>query len=185
VKIDLLVKEFLSCFRAMGKREEKKEVFAMDVIALEAKGIREELRRIADAQECICRELKRLNEFLRAPKSILITQQGESMATPNGIPVGGQGTFLATPQPAGTSFGSVAPVWTSSDTANTSLTPGADGTTVNVAAGASAPVGGSFTLTATWTATDGSGDVATGSLVVSYNAAANNNPTSIAITQTA
>lgn len=162
----------------MSDREEKKEVFALDVIAIETDGVREELR-------CICRELRRLNEFLRAVKSIQITQQGETMGVINGIAVGGQGTFLATPQPAGTLFGSAVPVWTSSDSANTSLTPNSDGSQVNVAVGASAPVGGSFSLTATWTATDGSGATATGTASVPYLAGAVVNPTSIDISQTA
>jgi hypothetical protein len=164
----------------MGRRarEEKKE---RSDVAMELWDIHEALR-------CICHELKRLNEFLRAAKSIQITQQGEPMGVINGIVVGGTGTFLGTPLPAGTSFGTVAPVWTSSDTANTSLTPSADGTSVNVAVGTSAPVGGSFTLTATWTATDGSGDVATGIATVPYLAAVTpppGNPTSIDISQTA
>ncbi len=159
-------------------REEKKEVFALDTIAVDAHFIREELH-------CICEQLKRLNEFLRAPKVILVSQQGEKMGVINGIKVGGTGTFVGTPLPAGTSFGTVAPVWTSSDAANTSLTPSADGTSVNVAVGAGAPVGGSFVLTATWTATDGSGAVATGTATVPYLAATPGNPTSIDIAQTA
>ena len=167
-------------------REEKKEVYAMDLLAIEAAGIREELR-------CVCHQLKRLNDFLRAAKSIQITQQGEEMGTINGVPVGGTGIFGGTAQPAGTSFGSVLPVWTSSDTTNTTLTAAPslnpDGTySVSVAVAASAPVGGSFTLTGTWTATDGSGDVATGTATVPYLAAVTpppTNPTSIDIAQTA
>lgn len=112
------------------------------------------------------------------------------MGAINGIKVGGQGTFVATPLPAGTSFSGVLPVFTSSDPSNTSLTPAttlnSDGTaSVNVAVGASAPVGGSFGLTATWTATDGSGATATGTATVPYLAGAANNPTSIDIAQTA
>lgn len=167
----------------MSDREEKKEVFALDVIAIETEGVREELR-------CICRELRRLNEFLRAVKSIQITQQGETMGVINGIKVGSTGTFDAAPQPAGTSFNGVLPVFTSSDPTNTSLTPSTtlntDGTaSVNVLTNASAPVGSSFSLTATWTATDGSGATATGTASVPYLAGAVVNPTSIDISQTA
>ena len=170
------------------QREEKhdviKELLALELVATEAFRIREELR-------CICRELtgiheqfRKFNEFVRFPKLILISQQGEEMGVINGIAVGGTGTFTETPQPAGSSVGSQVPVWTSSDSANTSLTPSADGSSVNVSVGAGAPVGGSFTLTATVTSADGS-QTAAGSANVPYLAGASNFPTSLDITQTA
>ncbi len=118
-------------------REEKKEVFALDTIAVDAHFIREELH-------CICEQLKRLNEFLRAAKSFEIKQGGSLAIT--GIVLGATGTFTETPTPAGGALqaGNI-PAWTSDDP-NTSLTPSADGSSVNVATSAT-DTATSFNLT--------------------------------------
>lgn len=134
-------------------RDEKKEIFALDLIAIEAAGIREELHGIHEAARCLCHEFKRLNEFLRAAKSFEIKQLGGSMAI-TGIVLGATGTFTETPSPAGGALqsGNV-PVWTSDDTLTT-LTPSADGTSVAVATSAS-DTATSFNLTVSGVASDG------------------------------
>jgi len=128
-------------------REEKKEVFALDLIAVDAHYIREELR-------CICQQLKRLNEFFRAAKSFEIKQIGGSGMAITGIVKGATGTFTETPTPAGGQLqtGDI-PVWTSDDP-NTSLTPSADGASVNVATSAT-DAAASFNLTVSGIASDG------------------------------
>lgn len=63
-----------------------------------------------------------------------------------GIVAGSTGVFQETPTPQGAVIpAGTVPVWSTSDTANTTLTPSADGTTVSVAVSASAS--GSFDLT--------------------------------------
>lgn len=76
--------------------------------------------------------------------------KGNHIMPITGIVVGQSGVFQETPTPPGAVIpaGSI-PVWTTSDTTNTALTPSADGTQVAVAVSASAPVGGSFVLTVT------------------------------------
>lgn len=148
------------------KREENQEErrtheFEREVVEV-LRAIHDELRR-----DCVCHELKRLNEFVRAVKSFVLTEEGLPMGVIDGIVVGATGTITATPQPAGTSVGSVVPTWTTSDTANTSITPSADGLSVAVAVGAGAPVGGSTTVTISATSPDGT-VTATGSAVVPY-----------------
>jgi len=138
-------------------REEKKEVFALDLLVIEMVGIREQLRylcQIADAQECLCREFRRLNEFFRAAKSFEIKQIGGSGMAITGIVKGATGTFTETPTPAGGQLqtGNI-PVWTSDDP-NTSLTPSADGASVNVATSAT-DAATSFNLTVSGIASDG------------------------------
>lgn len=65
-----------------------------------------------------------------------------------GIVVGATGTFTETPTPAGAVIpAGTVPQWSTSDTTNTTLTPSVDGAGVAVAVAATAPVGGSFTLT--------------------------------------
>src|ERR1700690_2592303 len=104
-------------------------------------------------------ELRRIRHDLDLLVSVLVHHippqtgftiyQGDHMSI-TGIVVGATGTFAATVLPAGAVIpaGSV-PVWTTSDTSNTSLTPSADGMSVAVATSAAAPVGGSFILTIT------------------------------------
>lgn len=121
----------LSNLLSMGERRGRKENH------LE----REEVRLLKD----ILRELRGLKHFVTTPHKVRITQ-GDSMAI-QGIPVGATKTFGATalpegtPYPAGTTFS-----WASSDTANTAITPSADGSQVAVALGTGATVGGSTTL---------------------------------------
>lgn len=75
--------------------------------------------------------------------------QGDNMPI-TGIIVGASGVFQETPTPAGAVIppGTI-PQWSTSDTANTTLTPSADGTQVTVAVASTAPAGGSFNLTVT------------------------------------
>jgi hypothetical protein len=129
------------------ERDEKKEIFAMDLIAIESAGIREELR-------CICHELKRLNEFLRSARGFEIKQIGGSGMAIIGIVKGATGTFVETPAPAGGQLqaGNI-PVWTSDDTLTT-LTPSTDGTSVNVATSATDPAT-SLNLKVSGVASDG------------------------------
>jgi hypothetical protein len=135
----------------MGRREreEKKELFAMDVIAREAVLATLELRGIHEALCCVCHELKRINEFLRAAKYFEIKQiGGNGMATPGiiGIVLGAVGTFTEVPAPVGGALQAGAiPTWTSDDTL-TALTPSTDGTSVSVATSTS-DTATSFNLT--------------------------------------
>lgn len=136
--------EFLRRLLAMGKNKERGEEKRKD-----------RARRLEiEALRCICHELKRLNEFLRAAKSFEIKQIGGSGMAITGIVLGATGTFTETPTPAGGALqaGNV-PVWTSDD-ANTTLTPSADGTSVNVAT-STADTATSFNLTVSGVASDG------------------------------
>jgi hypothetical protein len=138
------------CF-TMGKNkterqelgEEKKEVFALDLIAVDAHYIREELH-------CFCEQLKRLNDFLRAAQNLDLTQQGETMGVIKGILPGATGIFDLSTLPVGSSLqkGSI-PTYASDNTTDVSaLVPAADGMSFSVTAGA-APVATSFNVTAT------------------------------------
>jgi hypothetical protein len=160
----------------MGKnREEKKEVFAMDIIAAQAQEMK-------DALWCICHELRSINEFLREVKSFEIT--GEGMSTSAlAIVVGTTRIFDLTDIPSGSVLpAGVIPAWTSSDTANTSLTPSADGLKCAVAVGASAPVPGGFNLTVSATLPDGTTPTS-GPQPVAYQAAPVVEPASFGITE--
>ena len=123
-------------------REERKEAFAMDLIAVDAHYIREELR-------CICEQLKRLNEFFRAAQTLDLTQQGENMGVIKGILPGATGIFDLSTLPVGSSLqaGSI-PTYTSDNSTDVSaLVPSADGMSFSVQA-AAAPVATSFNVTA-------------------------------------
>lgn len=102
-----------------------------------------------------------------------------------GIVVGATGTFLATPVDASgnavTLPAGIIPTWTSSDVTNAPVVPSADGLTVSVTTLASAPVGGSFTLSLT--ATLATGAVVTGTVNVPFLAASTGIPTNFVITQ--
>jgi hypothetical protein len=141
----------------MGKRErqeKKEELFAIDVIARESVFATHELRGIHEALCCVCHELKRINEFLRAAKYFEIKQIGGSGMAITGIVLGATGTFTETPSPAGGALqaGNI-PVWTSDDTLTT-LTPSADGSSVAVATSTS-DTATSFNLTVSGVASDG------------------------------
>lgn len=144
----------------------------------------------------IIEELKALNrtwrrierdlyEFLfPAPRALQISQiiGGKSMAI-TGIAVGATGTFGESPSapPGAVEPSGTVRVWSTSDTANTSLTPSADGTSVAVAVGTSAPVGGSFVLTVTDTFPDAT--TAVGTATVPYLAPPTPEPTALQINQ--
>jgi hypothetical protein len=152
---------------------------------------KEELKRIAQAQEEIARsqkaiafQLQEANNFNRMELLVLhreiavslrniafclcklvlpspalgfkIQQQaeGESMAI-TGVPVGGTGTFVAVTAPPGSALqaGSI-PVWTVDDTL-VSITPSADGFSVNASVGA-ADTAASFNLTISGVSSNGS-----------------------------
>ena len=86
--------------------------------------------------------------------------------------------------PVGSSLGSVNPVWSSSDSANITITPDATGMNASVALGAGITVGESVTITAT--ATDPTtGDLATGTDTFTVGAPPPAFPTSLTLTRTA
>lgn len=92
--------------------------------------------------------------------------------------------YTATPIPTGTfpAPGNL-PVWTSSDTTNAPVTADATGLVATVAIPATAIVGTSFTLTVTYTNSDGV--VATGTLAQTIVAAPPSDITAFSIAQTA
>jgi hypothetical protein len=139
----------------MSDREEKKEVFALDVIAIETESVREELRGIRRAAERIATVLERA--FFPVFKITQLDGGNMSAGQIKGTPVGGTSTFGES-DPAGfvDPSGAVR-AWATSDAENTSLTPSPDTKQVSVAAAADAPVGGSYVLT--YTDTDSSGNV--------------------------
>jgi len=96
--------------------------------------------------------------------------------------------FTATPLPTGSSLGSVIPTWTSSDTANVTLTTDPTGLIVTAVLSSSIAVGESVTLTISATdPSDPSGaTVATGSITFTVGAATPPVvfPSSFGITQT-
>jgi hypothetical protein len=107
---------------------------------------RKVLHEIRDEQKEIVHLLKLIYDLLRpmAAEQFKISQEGFTMIT--GVPAGGTGTFTESPVPVGGLLqpGNV-PVWTVDD-ALVSLTPSADGTSANVAVGAS-DTATSFNLT--------------------------------------
>lgn len=120
----------------------------------------------------------------------IIQQTGEkSMANAAPDP-GNTLQFTATPLPTGSSLGSVIPTWTSSDTANVTITTDPTGLIATAALSTSIAVGESVTLTISATnPSDPSGaTVATGSITFTVGAATPppaSFPTSFGITQTA
>lgn len=92
-----------------------------------------------------------LRSLLEQQRGFIITQfnpdTGEFTMAITGIVAGGVGTFQETPTPPGAVIpaGSI-PQWSTSDAANTSLTPSADGTSVAVAVAAATTIT-SFVLT--------------------------------------
>jgi hypothetical protein len=148
------------------------------------------LEKIAEAGKCICHELHELRWLLHAflfpvPRVLQILQiQGDISMAITGIIVGATGTFASSPsappgavEPTGTTR-----VWTTSDSTNTNLTPSADGTSVAVAVAATAPVGGSFNLTATDSYPDGT-SATSGPVAVPFLAAAAPEPTALSVNQ--
>ena len=118
----------------------------------ELKAIAHYLKEISESQHkiavCLCKLV------LPSPATgFKINQRGGDMAI-NGIPVGGMGTFMEVPDPPGSSLqpGNI-PVWTSDDPL-TSLTPSADGTSVNVAV-SSSDTAASFNLTVSGVSSNG------------------------------
>lgn len=92
--------------------------------------------------------------------------------------------FTATPQPAGSSLGSVVPTWTADDTANITITTDPTGLIASVVLSASIPVGEVVTLTVS--ATDpATGNVASGTAQFTVGAAPQTFPTSFGVSQTA
>src|SRR6266851_3379061 len=131
----------------------------------EEKSERKELDRILH-------EIREIKHFLETVRELKISQisGGIAMAI-TGVPVGGSGTF----QESGLPVGSIFPTgttfaWSSSDTANTALTPSADGTQVAMAVGAGATVGGATSLSCVATLPDAS--TVSGSASVPYLAGA-------------
>jgi len=132
--------------------------------------------------EHILREVRGIRHFLESVKEIKIFQVLGGMMPITGVPVGGSGTFQESGLPAGSVFpAGTTFVWSSSDTANTALTPSTDGTQVAMAVGAGATVGGSTTLSCV--ATLPGGGTVTGSASVPYLPGAVTTPTSIQIDQ--
>jgi len=92
--------------------------------------------------------------------------------------------FTATLNPAGSSLGTVVPVWSANDTANVTITPDATGLVASVVLGTAIPVGEVVTLTVS--ATDpATGNLATGSATFTVGAPPSTFPTSFGVTQTA
>jgi hypothetical protein len=92
--------------------------------------------------------------------------------------------YTATLNPAGSSLGSVVPVWSTTDAANVTVTPDATGLVASVVLSSSISVGETVTLTIS--ATDpATGNVATGSAQFVVGAAPSTFPTSFTLTQTA
>lgn len=144
------------------------------------------IEHLLEEQNCLLREIL----YVLKPHAtrFVITQIGEIMPTQSpvtGIVVGATGTFLATPVDASgnavTLPAGIIPTWTSSDVTNAPVVPSADGLTVSVTTLASAPVGGSFTLSLT--ATLATGAVVTGTVNVPFLAASTGIPTNFVITQ--
>ena len=133
--------------------------------------------------DAILHEIRKLRHFLEKPKELKISQVSGGFAMPiTGVPVGGSGVFQESGLPAGSVFPTGTTfLWSSSDTANTSLTPSTDGTQVAMAVGAGATVGGSTTLSCV--ATLPGGVSVSGSATVPYLAGAPVVPTSIQIDQ--
>lgn len=126
------------------EREEEKRIGIMS---------RKDRARRLEIEElrCICHELKRLNEFLRAAKSFEIKQIGGSGMAITGIVLGATGTFTGTPNGA-LQAGNI-PVWTADDP-NVALTPSPAGTGV-AAATSTTDTATSFNLTESGVASDG------------------------------
>ena len=142
------------------------------------------LRRILSVLQRIAGDAEHL------PRGLVIGQLdifGGSVMAITGVPVGGQGTFGETPQPPGSAFPTGTTfTWTSSDTANTSLTPSTDGTKVAMGVAAGATVGSSTVLTcsAQMPAVGGTTPPpVTGSGTVPYMPAVVPTPTSMSIDQ--
>jgi uncharacterized membrane protein len=171
------------------ERREERECFERCIeIKDELRAVVVELKGIKKAVQCVCEQLTEFNEFVRFPKAILISQQGETknMGVINGVVVGNTGELTATGLPAGTSFGTVVPTWSNSDETNSTLTPSADGLSAALAVGAGAPVGGSTVVNVSATSPDGT-ITATGTATVPYLPTVTppqNFPTSIDINQT-
>lgn len=92
--------------------------------------------------------------------------------------------FTATPQPAGSSLGSVIPTWSADDTTNVTITPDPTGLIASVVLSPSIPVGQVVTLTIS--ATDPTtGNVATGTATFTVGAPPPTFPTSFGVVQTA
>lgn len=110
------------------------------------------------ALQCICCELKKLNQFLRSAKSLKITQRSGAMNdSVQGVPAGSTtAVFDVSTFPTGSELqaGNI-PQWSVDDIADVSLSPAADGSKVGVSVSASAPVGSSFNLTVTAVSLDG------------------------------
>jgi hypothetical protein len=169
----------------MAKAFEDRKVSALEDIV-------ELLKEISEEGKCVCKQLHDirwlLHEFLfPVPTSLTIIQLGGSMSTTPitnpGVVVGTTALFGEVPsappnavEPAGTTR-----VWTTSDPTNTALTPSSNGSQVNVAVAATAPVGGSFVLTATDTFPDST--TATGSLTVPYLPVPAPEPTALSVVQ--
>jgi len=136
-----------------------------------------------DLLEHILHEVRSIRHFQQSVKELKISQFSGGFAMPiTGVPVGGTGTFQESGLPAGSVFPTgTSFAWTSSDTANTTLTPSTDGTQVAVAVGSGATVGGSTTLSCV--ATLPGGGTVSGSATVPYLPAAVTVPTSIQIDQ--
>jgi len=164
----------------MSERDERHELNVQGDILTVLKEIRAYVQTNA-AEVAITNKLLKLLLY-PVPRELEIFQlkTGDDMAITGSVP-GTTSTFQETPsappnavEPAGTTT-----VWTSSDTANTTLTP--NGNKVAVAVGSAAPVGGSYVLTATDTFPDGT--TATGSATVPYLAPPTPEPTALQINQ--
>jgi len=131
---------------------------------------KEELHLLHEIREEQKRDHRLLEEILHFVKpkpatGFQITQQGDSnMSAASGVPSGGSSNFTQVPTPAGGALqtGSI-PVWSADDPqVQAALAPSADGTScvVSVPAGdtqgsAAAGAPGSFNLTVSGTASDG------------------------------
>jgi len=128
--------------------------------------------------------LKKLVKEERPKPSItrfVITQEENPMGL-LAIAPGNSPVFTATPVPS-TSVPSTPPTWTSSDTVNAPIDVDSTGLVATVAIPSTAVVGGSFTLTASYTNADGT--VATGSISLTIVAPPSPDITSFTIAQTA
>jgi hypothetical protein len=152
---------------------------------------RDALREILHTQEKTLEVLKHILRLLEIeqgnfPSGFTITQTGATLMANAAPDPGNTLQFTATPLPAGSSLGSVIPTWTSSDSANVTLTVDPTGLIATAVLSTSIAIGESVTITTTAiNPADPSGaTVATGSITFTIGASPASFPTSFGIVQT-
>jgi hypothetical protein len=143
-----------------------------------------ELRHFARELQEIASRLLELVDRLNRPIRLKISQEESEMVT--GVQAGGKGTFKESFLPAGSALpagASIAITWAADDPLVT-LTPSADGSSVDAAVDAS-DAAKSFNLTATGKSAALPADITSGPVSVAILAAAVQLPTALAIDQIA